>query len=78
MSFKPFDALAQSIQAQSPLRAAITAAYRRAETECVPPLIGQATLSAPATTRAHALARRLVEAWRAKSSAGGVEGLIHE
>ena len=78
MPFKPFVAFAQSIQSQSPLRAAITAAYRRAETECVPPLIEQATLSAPATARAHALARRLVEALRAKSSSGGVEGLIHE
>ncbi len=78
MSFKPFDAFAQSVQSQSPLRAAITAAYRRAETECVPPLIEQATLSAAATGRARALARRLVEALRAKSSSGGVEGLIHE
>lgn len=78
MSIKPFDAFAQSIQPQGPLRAGITAAYRRAEPECVPPLIEQATLPAPATARAHALAWRLVEALRAKSSAGGVEGLIHE
>ncbi|TAJ84117.1 bifunctional proline dehydrogenase/L-glutamate gamma-semialdehyde dehydrogenase PutA [Reyranella sp.] len=78
MSFKPFGAFAQSIQPQAPLRAAITSAYRRAETECVPPLIEQATLSAAATSRARALARRLVEALRAKSSSGGVEGLIHE
>ncbi len=78
MSFKPFDAFSQSIQPQGPLRAAITAAYRRAETECVPPLIEQAALSAAATGRAHALARRLVGALRAKSSSGGVEGLIRE
>ncbi len=78
MSFKPFDAFAQSIQPQGLLRAAITSAYRRAETECVPPLIEQATLSAAATSRAGALARRLVETLRGKSSSGGVEGLIHE
>ena len=78
MSLKPFDAFAQSIQPQGPLRAAITSAYRRAETECVPPLIEQAALSAAATGRARALARRLVEALRAKSASGGVEGLIHE
>ena len=74
----PFDAFARSIQPQSPLRDAITAAYRRPETACVPPLIEQATLPAAATARARALARRLVEALRTKASAGGVEGLIHE
>ena len=74
----PFDAFARSIQPQSPLRDAITAAYRHPETACVPPLIEQATLPAAATARARALARRLVEALRTKASAGGVEGLIHE
>ena len=42
----PFHAFAQSIQPQTPLRAAITAAWRRPETECVPPLIEQAKLAA--------------------------------
>ena len=47
----PFHAFAQSIQRQSPLRAAITAAWRRPEPECVPPLIEQASLT-PARTAA--------------------------
>ena len=78
MPIRPFDAFVRSIQPQSPLREAITAAYRRPETACVPPLIEQAALPVAATARARALARRLAEALRAKSSAGGVEGLIHE
>ncbi|NQW50645.1 MAG: hypothetical protein HQ465_05330 [Rhodospirillales bacterium] len=40
----PFEALAASLRPQSPLRADITAAYRRPETECVPPLLDLATL----------------------------------
>ena len=74
----PFLDFAQSIQPQSPLRTAITAAYRRPEPECLPPLIEQAGLPPAATERAAALARRLVEALRAKTPSGGVEGLIHE
>src|SRR3954471_11565441 len=78
MPSTPFRDFAQSIQPQSPLRAAITAAYRRPEPECLPPLIEQATLPPAATAKAAALAQRLVEALRAKTPSGGVEGLIHE
>jgi RHH-type proline utilization regulon transcriptional repressor/proline dehydrogenase/delta 1-pyrroline-5-carboxylate dehydrogenase len=74
----PFLEFAQSVQPQSVLRAAITAAYRRPEPECLPFLIGQARLPAQQTADAQALATRLVEALRAKRSGGGVEGLIHE
>jgi len=74
----PFEAFARSLRPQSPLRAAITAAYRRPEPDCVPPLLDPATLSPAATARARALARQLVEALRAKVPSGGVEGLIHE
>jgi len=74
----PFLDFAQNVQPQSVLRAAITAAYRRPEPECVPFLIGQARLPAPQAADAYALATRLVEALRAKSTGGGVEGLIHE
>jgi RHH-type proline utilization regulon transcriptional repressor/proline dehydrogenase/delta 1-pyrroline-5-carboxylate dehydrogenase len=74
----PFDAFAQSIQRQDPLRAAITAAWRRPEPECVPPLIEQARLTPARTQRARALATRLVEKLREKTPSGGVEGLIHE
>src|SRR5664279_2750060 len=74
----PFHAFAQSIHRQSPLRDAITTAWRQPEIVCVPPLLDYASLSPPQTVRARALAARLVEALRAKTPAGGVEGLIHE
>ena len=74
----PFDAFVRSLRLQTPLRAAITAAYRRPEPECVPPLLDLATLTPAATARARALARRLVEALRAKVPSGGVEGVIQD
>src|SRR5664279_3082109 len=74
----PFHAFAQSIQRQSPLRDAITTAWRQPEIVCVPPLLDYASLSPPQTVRARALAARLVEALRAKTPAGGVQGLLQE
>ena len=74
----PFLEFAQTVQPQSVLRARITAAYRRPETECLPLLIAEARLPKPVTTAARDLARKLVEALREKSQSGGVEGLIHE
>lgn len=74
----PFLEFAQNVQPQSVLRAAITAAYRRPEPECVPVLIGQAKLSDAQRAPVQALARKLVEAMRGKQTGGGVEGLIHE
>jgi RHH-type proline utilization regulon transcriptional repressor/proline dehydrogenase/delta 1-pyrroline-5-carboxylate dehydrogenase len=74
----PFLDFAQNVQPQSVLRAAITAAYRRPEPECLPFLIGQARLPANLATDVATLAAKLVEALRAKRSGGGVEGLIHE
>src|ERR1700737_4513125 len=68
----PFKVFSEQLRDQSPLRDAITSAYRRAEPECLPPL--------PAATEAEAqaLARRLVDTLRAKGPGGGIEGLIHE
>ena len=63
---------------QPPLRAAITAAYRRAEADCLPPLMALATLPAAAAARTEKSARSLVARLRGKARAGGVEGLIHE
>jgi RHH-type proline utilization regulon transcriptional repressor/proline dehydrogenase/delta 1-pyrroline-5-carboxylate dehydrogenase len=74
----PFLEFAQSVQPQSVLRAAITAAYRRPEPECLPFLLGQARLPANLANDVQALAARLVETLRSKRSGGGVEGLIHE
>ncbi|MBV9735949.1 MAG: trifunctional transcriptional regulator/proline dehydrogenase/L-glutamate gamma-semialdehyde dehydrogenase [Acidisphaera sp.] len=74
----PFAEFARSVRTQPVLRAAITAAYRRAEPECVPGLLAEAELPPEQAAAAEALARRLVGALRAKRTGGGVEGLIHE
>ncbi|MCX5494668.1 trifunctional transcriptional regulator/proline dehydrogenase/L-glutamate gamma-semialdehyde dehydrogenase [Kaistia dalseonensis] len=74
----PFLAFAEGIRPQSVLRARITAAYRRPETECLPFLISEAALPASAKAEASRIARELVEALRAKATAGRVDGLIRE
>src|SRR5690606_33578296 len=50
----PFYEFGQDVQPQSVLRAAITAAYRRPEPECVPLLLGQARV--PNLEKVHAMA----------------------
>jgi RHH-type proline utilization regulon transcriptional repressor/proline dehydrogenase/delta 1-pyrroline-5-carboxylate dehydrogenase len=74
----PFAALAAEVQAQSALRTAVTAATLRPEADCVQDLLQAATLPGTAVAPARALARRLVEALRAKGTRGTVEGLIRE
>ncbi|MGB3447729.1 MAG: trifunctional transcriptional regulator/proline dehydrogenase/L-glutamate gamma-semialdehyde dehydrogenase [Xanthobacteraceae bacterium] len=74
----PFLSFAPPIRPPSPLRAAITAAYRRRETECLPPLVEAATLSDAARDRVASTARRLIEALRGKDTGSGVEGLVQE
>ncbi len=64
--------------APSPLRARITAAYRRPETECIAALIDDATLAPDQAAATAALARTLVETLRAKSAVSGVKALIQE
>lgn len=72
----PFYEFGQDVQPQSVLRAAITAAYRRPEPECVPLLLGQARV--PNLEKVHAMASDLVKKLRGKRTGGGVEGLIQE
>ena len=74
----PFAALSSEIVAQSPLRAAITAAYRRPEPECVIPLLEQASVTPEQAKSVDAVARGLVARLRGKTRSSGVEGLIHE
>ena len=74
----PFRAFAAGVQPQPPLRAAITAAYRRAEPDCIQALLPGATLPPATVTQAEALAARLVTALRAKGTRGTVEGLVRE
>ncbi len=74
----PFQDFARSVQRQSPLRAHITAAYRRPEPECLPPLIEAATLASDQAAAADRTARALVTALRAKGRRGTVEALMQE
>jgi RHH-type proline utilization regulon transcriptional repressor/proline dehydrogenase/delta 1-pyrroline-5-carboxylate dehydrogenase len=74
----PFLAFAQSVQPQSVLRAQVTAATRRPESECLPLLLQEAALPPAQAAQAQALARRLVAALRGKGTRGPVEGLIRE
>ncbi|MBK1840902.1 trifunctional transcriptional regulator/proline dehydrogenase/L-glutamate gamma-semialdehyde dehydrogenase [Azospirillum sp. YIM B02556] len=74
----PFAAFAPVLRPASPLRQAITAAYRRPEPDCVAWLVEQATLPAEVTAAAAGTARTLIAALRAKPQGRGVEGLIHE
>uniref|UniRef100_UPI0025F0D11A trifunctional transcriptional regulator/proline dehydrogenase/L-glutamate gamma-semialdehyde dehydrogenase n=1 Tax=Sphingomonas sp. TaxID=28214 RepID=UPI0025F0D11A len=60
------------------LRRAITAAYRRPETVCVPPLLEQARLAPADAGAAAATAATLISAMRAKHRGSGVEGLVQE
>jgi RHH-type proline utilization regulon transcriptional repressor/proline dehydrogenase/delta 1-pyrroline-5-carboxylate dehydrogenase len=74
----PFADFAPPIRPQGPLRQAITAACRRPEPECLPPLIEAARVPAGLSGPIAATARRLVEALRAKHKGTGVEGLVQE
>ncbi|GAB3402032.1 trifunctional transcriptional regulator/proline dehydrogenase/L-glutamate gamma-semialdehyde dehydrogenase [Massilia agilis] len=75
--FVPFDALQAEIKReQSPLRAAITAAYRRDEGQAVEWLLAQ---GARPSSDAYMLAHRLVSSVREKRTrASGVDALMHE
>ena len=59
-------------------RGDITAAYRRAEPECLPPLIAAARLEPSQRAAAQGQATRLVTALRNKGTSGPVEGLVRE
>ncbi|MDF7777384.1 trifunctional transcriptional regulator/proline dehydrogenase/L-glutamate gamma-semialdehyde dehydrogenase [Sphingomonas sp. AOB5] len=74
----PFAAFAPAIREQSPLRKAITAAYRRDEAECLAPLIEAASLSDAERAAVRETATALVTALRANHKGTGVEGLVQE
>ncbi|RIX99063.1 trifunctional transcriptional regulator/proline dehydrogenase/L-glutamate gamma-semialdehyde dehydrogenase [Aureimonas flava] len=75
---RPFSRFAPPLGEPTPLRAAITAAARRPETECVPPLVEAARLPPEMREPVARTARRLIEALRAKHKGTGVEGLVRE
>ncbi|MDR3470751.1 MAG: trifunctional transcriptional regulator/proline dehydrogenase/L-glutamate gamma-semialdehyde dehydrogenase [Devosia sp.] len=74
----PFAAFDAHLGDPAPLRRAITEAKLRAEPECLPPLLAEATLDPDAAARVRAQAMQLVRALRAKPKSQGVEGLMHE
>ncbi|MDE4082107.1 MULTISPECIES: trifunctional transcriptional regulator/proline dehydrogenase/L-glutamate gamma-semialdehyde dehydrogenase [Enterobacter cloacae complex] len=79
---QPFLEFAEQILPQSVSRAAITGAYRRAETDAVPMLLEQARLPEAIAARAHSLAYQLADKLRNQKSASGragmVQGLLQE
>lgn len=76
---QPFLDWAQNVLPQTDLRAAITAAWHRPETECVPMLVQLARVDdAAARAAIEQTAVRLVQGLRAKQASGGVEALVQE
>ena len=73
-----FDRFAPQVREPGALRQAITAAYRRSEPECLAPLLDVATVSDKDADTIRAIARKLIEALRAKAKGTGVEGLVQE
>jgi RHH-type proline utilization regulon transcriptional repressor/proline dehydrogenase/delta 1-pyrroline-5-carboxylate dehydrogenase len=77
-SIRHFADFASAGPPQSGLRAAITAATRRPEPECVTGLIAAATLAPGEAAQAARIATRLVTRLREKIRGEGIEALIHE
>jgi RHH-type proline utilization regulon transcriptional repressor/proline dehydrogenase/delta 1-pyrroline-5-carboxylate dehydrogenase len=73
-----FSEFAPPISEQTPLRRAITAAYRRPEGQCIADFLAQVALPEPVRTRARATATDLIVALRQKRRGSGVEGLVQE
>ncbi|RQO61089.1 trifunctional transcriptional regulator/proline dehydrogenase/L-glutamate gamma-semialdehyde dehydrogenase [Variovorax sp. KBW07] len=72
-----FTAFADGLAVQpSALREQVTAAYRRAEPEALPPLLARARLPAGLAEEAHALAHRIAQQLRNRKNAGGRAGLV--
>ncbi|SEJ54364.1 L-proline dehydrogenase /delta-1-pyrroline-5-carboxylate dehydrogenase [Sphingobium sp. AP50] len=78
MTDQPFASFAPAIRQPTPLRQAITAAYRRDEAEALAPLIAAATLPAETKAAIADTARTLVTTLRANHKGTGVEGLVQE
>ena len=75
---RPFAHFDPSHAEPSALRAAITAATRRPEADCLPPLLATASVPPDAAARIRATATKLVTVLRARGRGQGVDGLIHE
>src|SRR5580765_6803340 len=69
-------AFADGLATPTPLRAQITAAYRRPEPDALPPLLEAARMDAATTDAANALALRVAQQLRTRKSAAGRTGLV--
>ena len=74
----PFAAFSAALTDLPPLRAAVVAACRRAEPDCVAALLDLARLTTAGAERVAGHARQLIETLRRRRPRGGVEGVIHE
>ena len=74
----PFAKFAPAFSDPTPLRAAITAAYRLPEPDAVRPLLEAARLAPEEREAVATSAKSLVERLRKKGQRGGVEGLVKE
>ena len=75
---RPFENFAPPVTDPTPLRKAITSAYRRSEPEAVAPLLEAASLPDADRAAIAEIARDLVTRLRRKGQGGGVEGLVKE
>ena len=73
-----FAAFAPPIRPQTPLRVAITEAYRRSEPACIAPLLEAATLPQATRAAAERTARDLIASLRKLGTRSGVEALVQE
>ena len=74
----PFSSFAPPIRPATPLRQAITAAYRRDEKAALAPLIQAATLDEATRAAVRETATQLVTGLRARKRGGAVESLVQE
>lgn len=74
----PFANLAAAVPERSALRRAITAATRRAELDCLAPLLPLAEPTSEEAAATRSLATKLVEGLRRRGSSSGVEALMRE
>ncbi|WP_087746232.1 MULTISPECIES: trifunctional transcriptional regulator/proline dehydrogenase/L-glutamate gamma-semialdehyde dehydrogenase [unclassified Acidovorax] len=72
----PFADFAPRTPLSNPLRAAITAAYRRPEPEALAPLLAQARLPQELATASQQLALRIARALRERKASAGRAGLV--
>ncbi|KAF6668739.1 trifunctional transcriptional regulator/proline dehydrogenase/L-glutamate gamma-semialdehyde dehydrogenase [Pantoea sp. EKM101V] len=73
---QPFLDFAEQILPQSVTRSAVTAAWRRPETDAVPMLLEQARLPAPLAEKTHQLAYQLADKLRHQKGATGRAGMV--